>query len=117
MDKKYELVPELNIEFDGHTLHRIRTLREIVLTDGTVVARGELGGCIEVEDNLSHAGNAWVSDSARVFGDARVSDSAWVFGDAQVSDSARVFGDAQVSDSAWVFGDAQVSDGGGDADA
>ena len=99
MDKKYELVPELNIEFDGHTLYRIRALREIVFTDGAVVARGELGGYIEDEGNLSHAGNAWV------FGDARVSDSAWVFGDAQVSDNARVFGDA------W------VSDGGGDADA
>ena len=111
MDKKYELVPELNIEFDGHTLYRIRALREIVFTDGAVVARGELGGYIEDEGNLSHAGNAWVCGNAWVYGDARV------FGDARVSDSAWVFGDAQVSDNARVFGDARVSDGGGDADA
>ena len=36
------------------------------------VEKGELGGYIEEEKNLSHPGNAWVSGDARVYGDADV---------------------------------------------
>src|SRR5260363_150925 len=47
------------------------------------------------EDCLSHEGEAWVYDNARVFGDARVSGNAWVFGNARVYDNARVSGNAR----------------------
>ena len=40
------------------------------------VAKGELGGYIEKEKNLSQEGDAWVSGDARVYG------NAWVSGDA-----------------------------------
>jgi len=67
------------------------------------IAKGELGGYIEKENNLSQDGNAWVSGNARVSGDAQVSGNAWVSGNARVS------GDAQVSGNAWVSGNARVS--------
>ena len=79
------------------------------------ISKGELGGYIEKEGNLSQAGNAWVSGDARVYGnaqvygDAQVSGNAQVSGDAWVSGNAWVYGDARVYGNAWVYGDAQVS--------
>lgn len=70
--KKYEMTKE-NIEFVGRTLYRIKALR-----DFGDVKKGELGGYLENEDNLSHEGDcwvygsAWVYDNVEVFGDARV---------------------------------------------
>ena len=111
--KKYELLKDRDytINFDGRTLYRIRALR-----DFGDVKKGDLGGFVEKEDNLSHNGNCWIYGNAKVFGNARVFGDAWVFGDAkvsgnaQVSGNAKVFGNARVSGDAWVFGDAKVSD-------
>ena len=109
MGKKYILTDDV-IDFNGHTLHRIKAVR-----DFDCVKAGDLGGFIESEKNLDHDGDAWVTDSARVTGDARVTDSArvsgaaLVTGDAWVTDSARVSGAAWVSGSALVSGDAIVT--------
>ena len=54
--KKYRLTEETKV-INGHTLHRIEALK-----DFGGVKKGELGGWIEKEDNLSHDGNAWVFD-------------------------------------------------------
>ena len=114
--KKFELTAEFVTNVFGKKLFRIKAL--VAFGD---VEKGELGGFIEKEDNLSHDGNAWVSGNARVSGNAQVSGNAWVYGDAQVSGNARVYGNAwvsgnarvsgnaQVSGNAWVYGDAQVS--------
>ncbi len=124
--KKFELTAEFVTNVFGKKLFRIKAL----VAFGNV-EKGELGGFIEKEDNLSHDGDAWVYGNAQVFGNAQVSGdarvsgdaqvygNAWVygnaqvFGNAQVSGDARVSGDAQVSGDAWVSGNARVS---GDAD-
>ena len=78
------------------------------------VAKDELGGWIEKEENLSQEGNAWVYENAHVYGNARVYGNAWlyggawVYGNAQVSENARVYGNAQVYGNALVSGDALV---------
>lgn len=72
-NKKYELTSETKIVVNK-TLHRIRALRSFA-----DVKTGDLGGWIESEKNLSHDGNCWVYDNARVSDDARV------FGNALVS--------------------------------
>ncbi|MHA1360886.1 MAG: hypothetical protein ACTSRC_22420, partial [Candidatus Helarchaeota archaeon] len=99
----------------GVTLFRIKAL-----TSFGNVKKGDLGGWIEKEDNLSQDGNAWVFDDACVFDDARVFDNAyisnnawifnkaWVFNNAQVFDNAKVFGNGWVSDNGRVFGNAQI---------
>ena len=56
--------------------------------------KGELGGFIEKEENLSQEGDAWVSDNAQVFGDAQVSGTARVYDDACVSGTACLKSDA-----------------------
>ena len=63
--KKFELTAEFVTNVFGKKLFRIKAL----VAFGNV-EKGELGGFIEKEDNLSHDDNAWVFCDARVFGNA-----------------------------------------------
>ena len=81
--KKFELTAEFVTNIFGKKLFRIKAL--VAFGD---VEKGELGGFIEKEDNLSHLGDAWVSGNAWVYGDALVSGDARVSGDALVSGNA-----------------------------
>ena len=103
MEKKYILTDDV-IDFDGHTLHRIKAVR-----DFDCVKAGDLGGFIESEKNLDHDGAAWVTGDARVTDSARVSGDARVTGDALVTDFARVFDAARVTGDAVVSGDADFA--------
>ena len=79
------------------------------------VKKGDVGGLVLSEKNLSQDGNCWVYDSAKVYDNAKVSGNAKISGTAWVSGDAKVFGDAHVYGDAWVHGDAwvdyDVSDG------
>lgn len=86
MQPKFEFTGETKTVL-GHTLQRIRALRSF----GNV-NKGDLGGWLEKEENLSHERNSWVYDDAQVFDDAQV------YGNARVYDGARVYGDAQICD-------------------
>lgn len=96
MQPKFEFTGETKTVM-GHTLQRIRALRSF----GNV-NKGDLGGWLEKEENLSHERNSWVYEDARVYDDARVFGGAWVFG------GAHVYGGAWVSDYAQVSGGAQI---------
>ncbi|HGD2664969.1 TPA: hypothetical protein ACIN5G_001886 [Streptococcus agalactiae] len=83
--KKYELLKDDTIEVAGKTLFRIKAL--ISFKD---IRKGEIGGYVEAERNLSQSDNAWVTGNAWVCDDACVSDNAWVTGNAWVSGNAWV---------------------------
>ena len=100
--KKYELTDE-TIDVSGTTLHRIKALK-----DFGNVKKGELGGYVESERNLSQEGNCWVCGNAKVCGDAEVCGNAKVCGNAWVFGNAEVYGNAKVYGNAWVFGNAEV---------
>ena len=91
-NKKYELTNE-TIEFEGRTLHRIRALKNF-----SNVKRGQIGGYIESEDNLSHEGDCWVYDEAKVF------DSAIVYGNASIFENGKVYDNAKIFENATVIG-------------
>ena len=78
-ERKYRLTDETITVF-GRTLYRIQATESI---PSRYVDKGDLGGFIEKELNLS--GNAWVSGDAEVSGDARVS------GNAEVSQKQHIF--------------------------
>lgn len=107
--EKYELLKDDTKEISGRTLYRIKALR-----DFGDVEKGDLGGYIGSENNLSHCGNAWVYGNAEVYGNAmvcgnaRVWGDAWVHGNAEVRGDARVYGNAEVWGDAWVYGNAMV---------
>jgi UDP-3-O-[3-hydroxymyristoyl] glucosamine N-acyltransferase len=123
---KYKLTNE-TIEYKSRILHRIKALR-----DFGDVKKGDLGGFIESEKNLSHYGECWVYDNAKAcdnakvyenakicdnaevlmdsqtYGNARVGGDALVYGNARVGGNAKVYDEADVSDNARVFGNAEV---------
>ena len=57
--KKYELLVEDTITFFGVQLFRIKALISF-----SGIEKGEVGGYIASEKNLSQSGDAWVSDNA-----------------------------------------------------
>lgn len=57
----------------GKKLFRIKALVDI---EEYGVKKGDLGGWIEKEDNLSQSGNAWIFGEAKVYDDAEVSGDA-----------------------------------------
>lgn len=99
---KYEFTGEIS-KYLGKTLHRIRTVSDIVGTNGiSHIEAGTLGGWIEKEDNLSQFGSCWIFDGARVFNDAQVREDAWIRDRATIYDKAHVYGNA------FVYGDAII---------
>ena len=112
--KKYKLTDE-TMTIYGRTLYRIEALR-----DFSDVKKGDKGGYIEKEENLSQNSNCWVYDDAMVYGTARVYDNAkvydyaevydkaWVYGNAEVFNNAQVYCNALVIDNARVYGKAEV---------
>ena len=104
MEKKFELTEETR-EWHGHTLHRIKALKKF----GNV-KKGDLGGFIESENNLSQHGECWIDNEAKVYDEARVSDNAKVYGNAEVYNHAEVYGSARIYDHACVTSNAKVFD-------
>lgn len=100
--RKYEFTGETK-KSCGKILHRIRAVRNF-----NGVKKGQLGGYVESEDNLSHDGNAWVGGKAIIYGNAHIGGNADIGGYAEVGDNARVVGNARVNDHAKVFQNAQV---------
>ena len=116
MEKKYELVKDDTIEVNSFgclkVLYRIKALK-----DFNDVKKGDLGGYIEKEDNLSHEGTAWVYDGAIVSGTAEVSEDAQIHGGAVISGRVKVYGntctagDVQLRGNARVFGTVKLVNG------
>ena len=107
---KYELTNE-SIKHCGRDLYRIRSLEDL---PSHGVKKGDLGGFLESEANLSQSGQSWIASEAKVFGgaqvsgDAKVSGNTQVFGRAQVYGNSYVYGNAQVYGQSWVYGNAYV---------
>lgn len=94
------------------------TRRAIVLHRITMAGRNRailervdsmLGGWIEGEWNLSHRGNCWISNEAKVYGNAMVLDNALVTHDSVICGRAKVCHDAIVSGRSLVCEDRVVS--------
>ena len=86
MEKKFEITEEFIINNSGVKLYRIKALK-----DFSDVKKGDFGGYVQQERNLSQFGNSWIYDNAWVYDDAKV------FGEAQVFGDAKVFGDVIAS--------------------
>lgn len=86
-------------------LYRVKALKSF-----GDVNKGDLGGFIEKESNLSHDGNCWVYNDAKVFENAMVFGIANIQNFAGVNADAKVYGAAIISDYAFVSDDAEVFD-------
>lgn len=84
MEKKYKLTDE-SIKFNNRTLYRIEALK-----DFGDVKKGDKGGFIEDEHNLSRDGNSWVYGNGMVYGYGMVRDNGMVCGDGMVRGDAKI---------------------------
>lgn len=121
MEKKYELLKDdtlswTDLEGNDITLYRIRALKNFecpVKEDSlfsNYINKGDLGGYIEKEENLSHEGGCWVFHKARVYGNAQVLENAHLYNLANVFGNAVVKGYSRLLWSAYVYGGAVISD-------
>ena len=123
--EKFELVKEntkiaYNSNGEEITLYQIRALREFTcpyklnpdgeILDQTLVKKGELGGYIQKEENLSHEGGCWIFEEAEVRDNARVEGNARLVGRSVAIDNAVVKGYSCLATNAYVWGNA-VLDG------
>lgn len=91
---------------DGTSVYRIRAERDIPLNG---VQKGDLGGFIESEANLSQDGDAWVHEKAYVLGNALVKGDALVTGNAWVTGEAVVDGNSKIDQNAIIAENAHVT--------
>lgn len=105
MDRKYELLKDDCINYEGKILYRIRALR-----DFSNVKAGDVGGYVQSEDNLSHKGDCWVYYNAKVFNNAKIHDNARIYGNAQIYGDAEVFGYAHIFGNAKIYDEAGIFD-------
>ena len=90
-----------------HGLWRIQACKNF--SDGSIdIRKGEFGGLIESEKNLSHKGDCWVFDDAKIFGNAKVYDNVYVRDNAKVYGNAQVYEAAIIADNAMVYDNAKV---------
>lgn len=105
-NKKYKLTKEtINVLF-GHTLYRIKATKTFTAADGSVIKKGQKGGFIEKEENLSHEDRCWIFDNAKVYGNAKVIGSGYLHDNAQAFDNAIIEG--RLYDNAKAYGNAKV---------
>ncbi len=109
-NKKYQLLEDDTIVHDVRTLYRIQALRDVRFR----VEKGEKGGYVESEANLSQEGPCWLFDEACAYENARVEEEACLYdqatlrGKAKLIEGARIFGYAIVQGEAKVGGDSRV---------
>ena len=100
--KKYKLTEE-TININDRTLYRIESLK-----DFSNVKKGDKGGFVEKESNLSHYGDCWICDNAKVYGNAIICDNARVYNNAEIYGNAEVYGYTMVKNNVKVYGDALI---------
>ena len=106
MDKKYELMKS-----DIRGLYRVKALK-----DFGDVKKGDIGGYVENEYNLSHKGDCWIYNNAKVYDNAEILDNAkvydnvYIYNNAKIYDNARIYDNAEISQYAEVFDNAVIQE-------
>lgn len=109
MNKKFYLGHTITI---GSVLHQIIAAKDIKCSKG-IIKRGDLGGYIENEDNLSQEGNCWVYPDARIYDNAKVMgnaviDSSCIYDHVEISDDVMI-SSSEISDMVIISGSSIIS--------
>lgn len=92
MEKKYRLTDE-TIEFNGVKLHRIEALKNF-----GVVYKGDKGGFVQSEENLSQLDNCWIFNDSKAIGNSLVYKNAVLSGNSIICDNAVATGFSLICD-------------------
>lgn len=102
MQKKYRLTDE-TIRFNGVKLYRIEALKHF-----GYVNKGDKGGFVQSEENLSQFGNCWIYQDAKVFNNGYLCRDAVCMDNSMIYEDAMVIGDPVISGTSIVRGNAVV---------
>lgn len=92
--KKYELMREYKIVWNSKELYQIRALK-----DFGDIRKGDFGGFIESERNLSHEGNCWITKDVKVCDHATIIEDAIITGTSIIKDCSIVSGKSRINSS------------------
>ena len=112
MDKKYELTTETK-EINGYTVYRIKALKSFKTIIDRKVNKGDLGGWVESENNLSQDGKCWLFDDAAGYGNSRRAgnsvgyNNSRQFGNSRQYDNSRQYGDSRQYEDSCQSGDSE----------
>lgn len=84
--KNFILLKDDTIKINGHTLYRIKALRDIrddVLANTT-------GGYVEKEENLSQDDISWIWPGAKVYGNVKIFGNSAIMGDVQIAGNVSI---------------------------
>lgn len=96
-ERKYKLIESSRAWLYGRPIYRIQALR-----DFSDVKKGDLGGFVESEGNLSQEGDCWIYDMAQAMEKSRVED------DACLRDCSKMYGSSLLKDKAQLQGCARM---------
>ena len=96
-ERKYKLIESSRAWLYGRPIYRIQALR-----DFSDVKKGDLGGFVESEGNLSQEGDCWIYDMAQAIEKSRVED------DACLRDCSKMYGSSLLKDKAQLQGCARM---------
>lgn len=103
-EKKYRLTRKHITLKTGLILYQIKALQ-----DFGDVCKGQLGGYVQSEANLSHNDECWIYDQARVYENAKVEKKAKIFnqvcvsGNVLITDNVCLYDDVKVQDDAHLY--------------
>ena len=112
MEKKYKLSKETFTMNSGKPLdvNFVTMYRIIALKDFGDVKKGDIGGFIQKESNLSQEGNCWIYDDATICGEAKIYGNAQVRNNAHIDGYASIYGNAKIYDYADINGHSLIYD-------
>lgn len=93
MEKKYEILKDTKERFLGREVYRIRALKNF-----SDVKKGDIGGFVGSEKNLSQQGDCWIYDKAVAYDCSEVCDNAIVKYYVIVGGNAIVGSNAKIKD-------------------
>ena len=103
---KYKIT-DIEMYWHGRILHRIESLKDFILINGKEIRKGDLGGWIESENNLSQEGSCWIYDECMMYENARRSENSIGYGNSHQFDNSQQYGNSQQFEDSRQSGDSQ----------
>ena len=116
---KFKLTKESKEVF-GNKVYRIEALKDFTCINGREVKKGDKGGWIKSEENLSQDGLCWLFDEAIGMDNSRRAENSIGSGDSQQYGNSRQYGDMKMEtgycfaykEKDWDITEVDMGDGG-----
>ena len=100
---KYKITG-IEMSWHDHILHRIESLKDFTLINGKEIHKGDLGGWVENENNLSQEDLCWIYEECKMYENARRSGNSIGYGNSRQHGNSQQYGDSQQSGNSKQFG-------------